>query len=220
VLERIVPGRYELAVARGDSQHQQMIELGISERRDLGDIELGEAKPFEVLVVDDEGNPRPATFVEIGPYKKGERSSELYPQMMRHHSGEGGRAKLPMPTDAAIVRAAVEIGRSHQASQEVRGMRSANVLLDPRSPPSQPIRLMLLQPVSVKLSTKHKDNVRLEVLDELDVVVARSVKDTDRKLEAELVPGRYRARTIAADGTTGLDVPFTADGKQGEITLD
>jgi hypothetical protein len=220
-LARIVPGRYEFQVSRGWSQHQQMIELAPGEKRDLGDIALADVGGFDVLVVDDAGKPANA-WVEIGPYEKGAQSTEIYPQMMRHSAGADGRARLPMPSDVAIVRAAVAAGRSNgpDYTQEVRGVRSANVLLDPRSPPQGAMRLTLKEPVKVLLKTKHLGGARIEVLDELDVVVAKSVKDTDKKLEAELVPGRYTARTVAADGTVGLVVPFVADGKQGDIAVD
>jgi hypothetical protein len=108
-------------------------------------------------------------------------SSEIYPQMMRHHSGQGGLAHVPMPSEPAIMRAAIELGRSHGpgSSQEVHGVRSANVLIDQRSPPASPIRLMLMQPVNVHVVTRRIDLARIEILDELDVIVARSVRDTE-----------------------------------------
>jgi hypothetical protein len=216
----VVPGRYELSIARGDSQFQQMIQLERGERRDLGDIALGEAGAFEVVVLDATGVPTSA-FVEIGPYEKGARSGDLYPQMMRHQADERGRERLPMPSGRAIVRAAIEIGRSNDARsvQEIRGVRSANVLLDPRALPALPLRLTLQTPVKVHLATSRSDVARIEVLDELDLVVARSVHE-DKKLDAELVPGRYRARTISADGSTGTELAFVADGKQSKIVLD
>ena len=127
-----------------------------------------------------------------------------------------------MPSEPAIVRAAIEGGRSFDAksSQEVRGVRSANALVDPRSLPQKPLHLVLKKPVRVRFTTKRGDNVRIEVLDELDVVVAHSAKETDKTLDAELVPGRYRARAITPDGTAGVELPFTADGKQSEIEVD
>ncbi len=223
VLEHIVPGRYEFAVARGDSQHQEMIQLGIGEHRDLGDIELGESKGIDVIVVDEDGKPPvgPAA-IEIGPFKKETTSSEIYPQMMRHHSGQGGVAHVPMPSEPAIIRAAVELGRSHgpSSSQEVHGVRSANALIDPRSPPSGPIRLTMMKPVNVRIVTRRTELARIEILDELDVIVARSVRDTEKILDADLVPGRYRARTVTPAGVAGLAVPFVADRKQSEIQID
>src|SRR5262249_8369595 len=45
-LARVVLGRYELEIFRGESQHQELIELRPAERRDLGDIPLGNAKGF------------------------------------------------------------------------------------------------------------------------------------------------------------------------------
>jgi len=221
VLEHIVPGRYEFAVARGDSQHQEMIELGVGARRDLGDIELGESKGIDVIVTSGDGKPMLAT-IEIGPYRKEARSSELYPAMIRHGSQPNGLAHVPMPSDPAIIRAALEQGRSSDeySSQDIHGWRSANVLIDPRSPPSGPIHLTMLEPVKVHVVTHRIDLARIEILDELDVIVARSVRDTEKILDADLVPGRYRARTVTPSGVAGLAVPFVADGKQPEIQID
>jgi hypothetical protein len=221
VLEHIVPGRYEFQVVRGESQHQQMIDLAVGEQRDLGDIVLGEARGVDVLVMYEDGRPMMA-HLELGPYRKLARSGEIYPAMMRHGAGPDGKGRLPMPSEVAIIRAAIEDGRSNgpKSSQEVHGIRSQNVVLDPSAPPSGPIKLVLRQPVNVKIVTKRPDNVRIEILDELDVVVARSVNETDKELKADVVPGRYRARTVTADGSAGLDVPFTADDKAPEISVD
>jgi hypothetical protein len=219
-LVNVVPGRYELSVARGDAQFQRMIHLERAERRNLGDVALGESGALEVEVVDDRGEPATA-FVEIGPYEKGARSVDLYPRMMRHQAS-GGHAKVPMPSERAILRAAVEVGRGNGPTdaQEVHGVRSANVLLDPRSLPDSPLRLVLQKPVKVRVTTSRRNAARIEVLDELDLVVARSIEGRPRELDVELVPGRYRARTVAPDGTASFEVPFTADGTQPEIAID
>jgi hypothetical protein len=74
--------------------------------------------------------------------------------------------------------------------------------------------------VNVHVVTRRIDLARIEILDELDVIVARSVRDTEKILDADLVPGRYRARTITPAGVAGLAVPFIADGKQPEIQID
>lgn len=220
-LVRVVPGRYELCVVRGESQHLEMVDLHPGERRDLGDIALGLAAGIEVLVVGVDGKPAEA-FVEIGPYEKGARCGDLYPQMLRHHSDGRGHEKLPMPSGTSIVRAAVAIGRSNGAgsSQEVRGARSANLLLDPRSIPNPPLRLELREPFQVHIATKRAEGARIEVLDELDLVVARSVKTTDRALDAELVPGRYRAHAVTPEGVAGLDTPFVVDRAAQRIDVD
>jgi hypothetical protein len=219
-LVNVVPGRYELSVARGDAQFQRMIQLERAERRNLGDVALGESRALEVEVVDDRGEPATA-FVEIGPYEKGARSVDLYPRMMRHQASRG-HAKVPMPSERAILRAAIEMGRGNGPTdaQEVHGVRSANVLLDPRSSTSSPLRLVLQKPVKMRVTTSRRNSARVEVLDELDLVVARSIEGRTRELEVELVPGRYRARTVAPDGTASFEVPFTADGTQSEIAID
>lgn len=220
-LRRIVPGRYELEIVRGESEHQEMIELGIGEERDLGDIALDDAAGFDVLVVDEHEKPM-STYVEIGPYKKGARNGDIYPQMMRHKSDGKGKCRLPMPSNPVIVRAAVDIWRSNgpDSVQELSGVRSANVLLDPRSVPHDPLRLRLQAPVRVHISTKRLEGARIEVLDELDVVVARSVHASDKELDVELVPGRYRARAVAPDATPGLEAPFTVDHEPRRIVAD
>ena len=220
-LERVVPGRYELTVSRGESQHQEMIELGIGERRDLGDIELGESHGIDVLVVDEDGNPMQA-HLEIGSYKTRIASASIYPPSLRYQSKADGKGHLPMPSERAIVRATVEVNRDNgsYASQEVHGVRSANVLIDPRSPPSSPIRLTLMQPVNVHVVMRRTDLARIEILDALDVIVARSVRDTEKILDADLVPGRYRARSVTPAGAAGPEVSFIADGKLPEIQID
>jgi hypothetical protein len=57
-------------------------------------------------------------------------------------------------------------------------------------------------------------------LDELDVVVARSVHSDEHALEIELVPGRYRLRGVAADGSASPEIPFTVDRDPATIALD
>jgi len=74
--------------------------------------------------------------------------------------------------------------------------------------------------VKVRVTTSRRNAARIEVLDELDLVVARSIEGRPRELDVELVPGRYRARTVAPDGTASFEVPFTADGTQPEIAID
>ena len=220
-LARIVPGRYELEIFRGESQHQEMLELHTGEHRDLGDIPLGNAAGFEVLVVDSRGEPASA-YVEIGPYRKGARNGDIYPQMLRHQSGAQGRCRLPMPSDPVIVRAAVSMWRSNGpgAAQEVDGVRSANVFVDPISIPPAPIRLQLETGQPVRVTTSRPEGTRFEVLDELDVVVARSVRPDEHELSIELVPGVYRLRGIAPDGSASREVPFSVQHDPAKIALD
>lgn len=221
----VVPGRYELRVLRGESQHQQMIDLGAGELRELGDIALSDAPGFDVLTVDAAGQPMSA-YVEIGPFAAGRRSAELYPQMLRFRSDASGRARLPMPSQLAIVRATVEVGRSnHPASeQEVHGIRSANVLIDPSAARVRVLRLTLHEPFPVQLTWKGPDAAGIEVLDELDVVNAvvnaRTSRPEKRTLNAELVPGRYRARARHADGSFGREVPFVLVDRPLGIDVD
>jgi hypothetical protein len=220
-LTHIVPGRYEFTVVRGETQHQEMISLAAGEQRDMGDIALADGQGIDVFVADETGRPMQA-WLEIGPYRKEVRSSEIYPASIGNGTGPDGRGRLPMPSDAAIVRAAIEPGRSTgpRSSQEIRGMRTANVLLDPRSPPTGPLKLTIRQPVKVKLVTHRTDDLRIEIEDEIDVLVARSTNDTDKHLDAELVPGRYRARLVTPLGEQRSEVPFVADGTQAEIAVD
>lgn len=217
----VVPGRYELTVTRGESQHQAMIELQPFERRDLGDITVADAAGIDVLVLDEAGRPVSA-YLEIGPYEQGLRTSQIYPQMLRHRADALGRERLPMPSGPAIVRATREAGRSNGAGsvQEVRGARSANVLLDPATASRGRLHLVLAEPCAVRLSTRQPGGARIEVLDELDLVVARSARADVRELEIELVPGRYRARCLTPDEGLESERPFVVGRARQDIGID
>lgn len=211
-LVHVVPGRYELLVERGEAQHQAMLELRAGERRDAGDVLVADGRGVDVRVVDESGKPVEA-YIEIGTLRANVRSNELYPPMIRHQSGKDGRVRLPLPTEVSIARASKDLGRSNGASstQEVRGARSADVLIDPRALPSGPIELVIERDVRVRVEGSRADGARIEVLDELDVVVARATSERPSVLDAELVPGRYRARTIDADGVAGPGTRFEVE---------
>lgn len=217
-LVRIVPGRYELSIARGESQDQRMIELGAGEHRDLGDVPVAASAGFDVLVVDARGQPAEA-WVEIGPYAKDTRTYRIFPQMLRHRSSSDGRLRLPMPSGPAIVRAALDQGRSNREAsvQELQeGARSAILHVDPRTAPTAPLRLVLLEPVAVRIQTARDDVARIDVLDELDVVVARGTGVRD--VEVRLVEGRYRVRAHDAAGDVAVERELTVAGDP--MTLD
>jgi hypothetical protein len=189
-----------------------MLDFAPGEARDLGDVAMAAGIGFDVLVLDTDGSPAGA-YVEIGPYREGARSMECYPQMLRHSADSSGRARLPLPSGLAVVRAAVDVGRSNgeDSIQEVRGKRSHNLLIDPSSMPALPVRLELLDPIDVDLTTSRPAGARIEVLDEQGLIVARSRGTADRRVRVELVPGRYRACAVAADGSRGVEIAFLAE---------
>jgi hypothetical protein len=219
VFARIVPGRYELMVERGEAQHQEYIELARGERRDLGRIELGAGAGIDLLVVDEVGEPASAT-IEVGSYAPGLRPIEMYPQMIRHGSNRSGEARVPSRAGLMVVRAAAEMGRSNAPSnvQEVQGRRSPHVVVDPRSLPSAPIRLVLTDPVRVTLSTTLADATRIDMLDSAEVVIAR--KSNAREVSLEALPGPHRARIYSADDTLLRDVAVSLVENGQRIQVD
>jgi hypothetical protein len=202
---RVVPGRYELWIERGEAQHQDYIELARGERRDLGRIELGSDIGIELEVVDGAGAPAGA-YVEVGNYAPGLRPIEMYPQMIRHSSNKSGRVRVPSRAGLMVARAAVEVGRSNAPSnvQEIHGVRSPHVVVDPTNLPSAPIRLVLTEPVRVTIATTHVDAARIDVLDSAEVVIAR--KSGAREVSFEALPGPHRVRIYDTNGAQLRDV--------------
>ncbi|TAJ17629.1 MAG: carboxypeptidase regulatory-like domain-containing protein [Planctomycetota bacterium] len=221
VFADLVPGRYELTVTRGESQLQQSIELAASEQRDLGDLAVGEAVGVEVLVLAADGRPVIA-YVEIGAYEQHRRSGELFPRLLQHRTDARGRVRVPRPGQRAIVRATRESGRSDGvgSAQELGGSRSPNVLLDPAAPQQEPLRLELHDPLAVEITTRRAGGACIEVLDALDVVVARSARFDVHEIEVELVPGHYRARCVTPNGARGSEWPFVVDRARQCVAID
>ncbi|MEO6710621.1 MAG: hypothetical protein ABIP42_13660, partial [Planctomycetota bacterium] len=124
--ERVLPGRYELEVTRGEDLEQRRVELAEQQVLDLGDLLLQRNGSIELLVVDAEGAPISA-FIEIAPLESGKRVDELYPPMLHRRSDERGRCKLPLPSVRSFVRARVEVGTS--AGQPADGARTPSLLL-------------------------------------------------------------------------------------------
>jgi len=229
-LQRILPGRYELTVERGEAQHQQRLDLESGGTRDLGDVALAQGPAIELLVLDERGEPAQAC-IEIAPYGPGKRVDALYPPMLHRRSGSDGRYRLARPAVRSIVRARVEVSTS--MGQPSRGARTENVLLDPRDLPASPLVLRLREPVAVSFEVASPHQV--EVADELDVVVAwveppseprprwhgrwthtLGVDGQPVRLSAgaplgdtrELVPGRYTARFFDEAGDVSGETSF------------
>lgn len=215
---RIVPGRYELWIQRGEAQHQDFIELARGERRDLGRVELGSDVGIELEVVDSSGAPA-AALVEVGAYAPGLRPIEMYPQMIRHSSDKSGRVRVPSRAGLMVVRAAVEVGRSNAPSnvQEIHGVRSPHIVVDPERLPSAPIQLVLTEPVRVTIATTHIDATRIDVLDSAEVVIAR--KSGAREVTLEALPGPHRVRIYGADEGQLRDVAveLAKDGQRVQV---
>lgn len=218
-LVRVVPGRYELTIARGETQDQRMIELASRELRDLGDVALGSGGGFDVLVVDAQGRPVSA-WVEIASYAADTLEQRLFPPTLRHRSGDDGVARLPMPSERSIVRASVELARLPGAvrrREPSASARSSNAIVDPRTPPRAPLELVVRRIVAVQIQTKRVDVVRIDVLDEADVVVARDVEL--RAGRFELVEGRYRVRGFGVDGARVTERALTVGAEPVALEL-
>lgn len=204
-LAHVVPGRYELTIARGETHDQRMIELATRELRDLGDVAIGTSPGIDVLVVDAQGRPVSA-WVEIGAFSADTLEHRLYPPTLRHRSGDDGVAHLPMPNETSVVRAMVEdesVPAGFRVRESWASTRSANVRVDPRDAPNAPLQLVVKRVVPVHVQTKRADVARVDVLDESDVVVARDREM--RNVRFALVEGRYRVRGLAADGAKVLE---------------
>jgi hypothetical protein len=210
-LRRILPGRYELTVERGEAQHQQRIVVKGRETLDLGDVALAQGPGIKLLVLDERGQPARA-YIEIAPYAPGKRVDELYPPMLHRRSDADGKYRLARPAIRSIDRARDETSTSR--GQPVRGARTENVLIDPEALPAAPLVLRLREPVAVsfEFATQH----RVEVADELGVVVVwvpsqdsrarrrdvhlpprgqlRANQEASLRESRELLPGRYTAR--------------------------
>ena len=215
VLEHIVPGRYELYLTHGEVAHQQRIELAAGERIDLGDVLLGSASAVLVRTVDKNGAPTSA-FIEVAPYVREASAEELYPpNLWRLAQGD---YRLPMPTVVSIVRARGWDAHGHHTT----GALSLGVLLDPAHPPAGALELVVMDPHMVRFGALPVAAVALQVLDELELVVA-SRATTDRVGEElrgiELIPGRYRARLRAQDGALVREIPFVVAHGPTKIAL-
>jgi len=205
VFTRIVPGRYELWIQRGEAQHQDYIELARGDRRDLGIIELGSGVGIDIEVVDGAGQPA-VTSVEVGRYAPGLRPIEMYPQMIRHSSDGSGHVRVPSSSGLMVVRATVHSGRFNAPGnvQEVSGVRSPHVVVDPQNLATGPIRLVLTEPIRVTIATTHVGTTRIDVLDSTEVVIAR--RSGAREVVLEALPGPHRVRLYDASGAVLREV--------------
>lgn len=217
-LTRIVPGSYELAVTRGESILPEAVELLPSQVLDLGDIALPLGEAFEVEVAHADGRLSDA-FLEIGPYRPGELADGLYPSHLQRQYSPARAYPLPVPVVPSIVRATgitlIPGGRFLQTDG-----RSANVLLDPRDLPPAPLRLVLhaQHSVSFTLPEDHGfGGARVDVLDELELVVGRSRLTGARSGDVDLIPGAYRARLVGAAGEVLDEMRFELGNEALEV---
>jgi hypothetical protein len=192
---RVLPGKYELTVTRGDDLDQRRIELAAKQVLDVGDVLLEQRGHLDVLVVDEEDRPASA-YVEIAPFDPGQRVEDLYPPMLHWRSNSDGKIRLPLPAKTSIVRARVAVGTS--SGQPSDGARTANLLLEPEKLPPQPWKLVLRDPVSTSFQVELRDVVVVEVADELGIVDTWPKFDAHGKATCDLVPGRHRARFLDA----------------------
>lgn len=213
--ERVVPGPYELVVAWREAEHQQRFDLAPGERLDLGDVALADRPGVLVRAVDERGEPLPA-WIELAAYVPGHRPEDLFSPNLHRFAGDGEHA-LPAPTAPSIVRALGVArlpgpgGMRHAPS----GERSAIVRLDPDAPPAGPLVLVVHRAVDVDFDAPPGT---LEVLDELDLIVARPEPE-DGAPRAELVPARYRVRRLGAEGRVLGEVAFDVRGPGLRVTV-
>ena len=193
--ERVLPGRHELLVQAGQNLHQQILELRPGEERDLGQVVLDATPGVAIRVVDAGGRPVRA-WVEIAPYQPGEHVDAVYPPSLHRLSDEGGLYRLPLPSSLSVVRATLALPPRMMATDD----RSTNVLLDPHAPPLETLVLTVHDPTEVVFEVPALEGLVLEVLDVLDLGVARVRERSPGRLRTELVPGTYRARLRDAAG--------------------
>jgi 5-hydroxyisourate hydrolase-like protein (transthyretin family) len=202
--ERVVPGSYEISIEAEDALHQERIDLTAAEARDLGNIPLPRRGVVEIRAVD--GRDQPAVgWLEIAPYRRGVEAKALYPPNLHRSLDPDGRFRLPMPTETSVVRVTPRDPQTRSQSPHP----SLSVLLDPSAPPTTPLELVVLDPVRIVFEGAPLAGTRLQVLDDLGLVVAWPGSRAGRLCEALLVPGGYTVRRIDEDGAALNETSFT-----------
>jgi hypothetical protein len=214
-LARIVPGRYELTIESEGSLHQDLLDLGPGESRDLGDIVLRPGRTVQVRALDGQGRPVDG-WVEIAPFRRGGRVRDLYPPNLHRSLDREGEFSLPLPSELSIVRVTLRDPDSgHQTSRV-----SQNVLLDPDHPPSGPLELVVREPIEVRFEIAPREGSRIDVVDELSLVVASKPAEEKVAPRFELHPGRYVARHLDPAGVPIGEAPFEILEKPLQVPLD
>lgn len=209
---RVMPGRAELAILFEQTLHQELLELQPGQVLDLGDVPLTSGAAVPLRVVDAAGRPVTA-WIEIAPFRTGQRVDQLYPPNLHRLTGGDGEYRLPMPSSVSIVRARCAVPPRMMPTDD----QSANVLLDPAAPPREPLLLIVREPVEVVFQMPAGEGLVLEVLDELGVlVIAPPYRRAEEGLPVEeLVPGNYTARLLdAARGLIGETAVTVLDAPQ------
>ncbi|MEW6071675.1 MAG: carboxypeptidase-like regulatory domain-containing protein [Planctomycetota bacterium] len=214
VLERLVPGEYELSITHAGAIHQDRLVLGPGENRNLGAIPLAAGAPFLVRVLDADGDPAGA-WIEIGPYRTGAAADALYPPMLSRVTDARGEHWLPRPTGRSIVRATVFAARGHYPTD----VRSANVLVDPAALPAGPLEITVHAPIAVVFETGHPAGRRIEIADALELLVASPAVPEAAEVQVELAPGRYRARLLDGGGRLLAERGFALDREPLRLSL-
>jgi hypothetical protein len=209
-IARAIPGGHELSIAKSGSLTQDHVELAPGESRDLGDFALASGAPIPLRVVLASGAPVPGAFVEIGRHVENERVTALYPAMLRYTTDPGGRFDVPRPATRSIVRASIDFGRSDGRIGST--WQSPNRIVAPDASSQVEIVLVLRDTILVRFETRASFAVTIEVQDETGVVVDWTTPAKDGSARVEILPGRYRARCLDADGRIVGDVPFDAIG--------
>jgi len=213
VIERIVPGLYELSVNWGEAIHQDRPTLEPGGLLDLGTITMDAGAGFQVLAVREDGEPV-GVWVEIGPYRTDVHVRDLYPPMLSRRTDRDGACRLPTPSGPSVVRATVYTHNSYPTDEQ-----SANTLVDPAAMPSGALRLVVHEPLGVQFEADVPKAVTVRVLDELELVVEElSLTDGDPR-PIDLVPGSYVARTLDDAGATLTETGFEVEDVDLRIVL-
>ncbi len=213
-LENVVPGRYDLSVVTPGAMHQERIEIGPAERIDKGEIAL--AASAGILVRAEGFDPTTTEVcIEVAPHVRGASVEEHYPPNLWRWVDEKGELVLPMPSARSIVRAtAVSLAEHYET-----GARSTDVVVDPNSPPAGPLVLLVRSPSEAIFDAVPSGTAKVEVLDEIGLVVESIALAEARSTRAELIPGRYRARAIDASGTSLQETSFVVGDEPVHVLL-
>ena len=194
----VVPGRYELLVENGDAQYQDRIDLAPGEQRDLGTVRVSAGAMLDIRVVDERGEAQSA-WLEIAPYESGRDVRDLYPPMLHEYTRQPGVGQMRMPARASIVRAQQMTERGLGPS----GLASASVRIDPASPPGAPVELVILDTARLNLSCRMPEARKLQLLDELGLIVLEDSMTTEEWKEhrrtLEIGRGRYGLRLLGVE---------------------
>ena len=201
VFPRVVPGPYELLVARGSNLVQRKVELVAGEDLDLGDIPIGTGPGIRLRTVDADGRPVQC-IVELAPYRRGGHVKELYHPSLWRKTTPDGLYELPVPDVPSIVRC------RRYSRYEQRGVGTPNVLIDPEAPPAE-LELTVHDTARIRFDpqTAWGPDHQLVIEDALGLILAT---DMGPGKSLRIAPGRYIVRHMDGEqelGSLAVDTP-------------